>query len=116
MGGSGSPRVKLLFESARTKLREMEGAYSRDPTPGLEKRIDARRKLLIKLDAEHQRFGRLMEVGDDELKVENSNERNEKMKRVFGDPELVKKLFSRKFTEAEYHELTEGDDVIKKRF
>jgi hypothetical protein len=116
MGGSYRTKAKLFLDLTRTKhetsIREMETVYSSDPTPALRQKIESRRKLLGKLEAEHERFERLMAISDSELKVINSNQRTGPF---LGVPELVSKIAKRSMDEAEYTDLTEGPTLIVKR-
>lgn len=93
----------------------MRIVYSVDPTPALKERIERtaasdERRLKV-LRQEHERFERLMELSDDELRAIGSGERGE---RLFGNPALVDRIARRKMGEAEYLDLLFGPDVPAK--
>ncbi|HSB47834.1 MAG TPA: hypothetical protein VLD37_07520 [Candidatus Bilamarchaeum sp.] len=116
MGGAHSTARELFFDSVRMRrektIREMEDLYSRDPTPGLARKINGAKERLAKFREMHERFGRLMEIGDGELMARNSSERGAPL---MGEPELVSKIARRQMGEKEYVDLTEGPTLIRKK-
>lgn len=111
MGGSGSSRIRLFLDLARTRQERMEKAYSADPTPALREKTESGRKLLSKLEREHERFSRMMEMGDAELSARASNARGE---RFIGESGICRKLAERRMGKEEYTDLTEGPTLIMK--
>jgi hypothetical protein len=121
MGGSASGSAARRFvdsvaHEGEASLGKMRRVYSVDPTPALKERIgkaaDSHESRIRKLKQAHERFERMMELSDDELRVANSNER---IGPVFGDPVLVRRILARKMGEAEYDDLVNGPDVEKGR-
>ena len=91
----------------------MKGAYERDPTPFLKQKIKTtdnatKRKIEI-LRGAHEKFERMMSIS--ELRIVNSNSRSGP---IIGTLDIVEKIRKRTMCEAEYAELIEGPDQIKK--
>ena len=117
MRSATGPRsfIDSIEAEAGLRISKMRAVYEVDPTPALKGRIDAEaassERKLRTLRRAHERFGRLMELTDDELRTKSSSERGEPM---IGDPELIDKISKRKMGEAEYLDLLYGPDILKK--